>query len=944
MESLPNDSRIRRLGRARANLSEGDNGCAEFQLRPAPLRLGRRAHPNAVFHPAPKPVSPHRSPAHRSVTSGFSLRAGNGPQSPSQSTPSDEESDLSKQDDDEQASLRFEAMGSPYSDLTKSPPPTRAEKTSPLSQESLSESMPASTIIRRPIHELANIGNAKEQSDSYKGFNSWRSSAPALYQTPTEQRVGQVLAGHGTGTIERERHNVPPGGHSVRVLAEVKHTAHYTVAERRRLFEGRQVANPANAALPGVSGMASRKEASDGVGAAARQTFVKTTSAPASPVRQHCQGLAGPPASASHSNDPLAVDQSPQKIASSGVAKLRHSFEEPLGLVARQGVAQVTKTPQKPQSRVVCNKSPSKSATADSTGPGPSRAPVGTPSSNVFRTVAGTAHDLAIVRAHHNVHFSPVNTPGDRTDQVSSRLTPGQALHDRDTAPVSAARKSEGDQPQLLSSGAVKRGQRGQPPPVTPTRPPRSSVLRSSPVHYLLRSAKSNAGLEVPGMTEEGLVRSEPRKYHGMEKCQGTRSCPRKVADLCRLFDAPSTDHAPFSTPRRQKTGTGIPGFSEALSTPTLMNAKPKPRTADETEAKLTPSPGKLKLKGKIDGRPCNVTADERESPLKQKIHLFEDLSSSDAVDKITRARPRSQDSGVGGPVRQAEIGVTVRKSGTWRGKRAVGILRKISKSLDIHGPGDTQEVPLKNGSRAWLVGTADVQRPGKKIVKRRLKKQPPALVAGAAADSTPDKVSAAVQQQQQQQQHEQQEFRSAVAEPFSYEHQVTQMPESSWKGSTRRSLFKRKSLPFLKSMSALQDRNDTHNPKDVNSSKGSSAKLAPEAADVSSGHVMRGSAQGRTETLRRRFSASLSKAMNPFRSAPEAAAHSRGKRGSRTGAGTNSPVASEHRTASNSSSSNTAAVAVVGCNLQHPRPIRGSEVSLLIGLCEGMESKGKEV
>ncbi|KAL8416065.1 hypothetical protein RB596_006574 [Gaeumannomyces avenae] len=937
MESLLIDSRIRRLGRARANLSEGDNGCAEFQLRPAPLRLGRRVQPNAVFHHTPKLVSPRRSPARRSVTSGFSLRTSNGPPSPSHSTPpSDEESDLSEQDDDEQASLGIGAMGSPYSDLTKSPPPTRVEKTSPLSQESLSESMLASTIIRRPMQELANIGNVKEQSDSYKVFSSWRSSAPALDQTPTGQRSGQVLAGHGIGAMEKEGRHVPTGDLSVRMLAEVKHAAHYTVAERRRLFEGHQVPHPANAALSGVSGTAGRSRAPEGVGAAVRQTFVTTRSVPVSPARQHRQGLVEPPTTLSHTNGPLANGQSPLKITSSGIAKLRHSFEEPLGLAAQPSVARADKTPQRPQSRFVCDKSPSKPAVAESNDSGSSQAPASTPSSNVFKTVTETAHDLAIVRAHHNVHFSPVNTPGDRPGQVSSRPTPGQAPRDRDCAPVLAAHKPEGGQPQSLSSGAVRRGQRGQPPPVTPTRPVRrSSVLHSSPVHYLLRSARGNAGLEALGTTEEGLARSEPRSYHDVDKCQGTRSCPRKVADLCRLFDVPSTGHAPFSTPRRQKTGTGIPGSSEALPTSALKNAKPKLRTADEIESKPAPSPGKLKLQEKTNGRPCTVTTHEGESPLKQKIHLFEDLGSSDAVDEITATHPRPRDSGTGSPVKQAEIGVTVRKSGTRRGKRAVGILRKISKSLDIHGSRDTQEVPLKNGSQAWLVGTAAVQMPPKKIVKRRLKKQPPVLAAEAAADSTLDKASAAAQQN-----YEQQDFRSAVAELSSYERQMKQMPELGSKGSTRgRGLFKRKSLPFLKGIPSLQDSNDTHNPKDSNSSKGCSAKLAPGAAGVTSGLVTRGSVQGRAEILRRRFSASLSKAMNPFRSVPEAAPHPGGKRGAGSGPITNSPAASD-RTASKGSGSNIAAVSVVRCNLQHPKPIRGSEVSLLIGLCEEMGSK----
>ncbi|KLU83698.1 hypothetical protein MAPG_02749 [Magnaporthiopsis poae ATCC 64411] len=193
MESVPSDSRIRCLGRARANLSEGDNGRAEFQLRPAPLRLGRRTQPGDAFLLTPKLGSPRRSLARRSVTSGFSLRAGKGLRSPSQSiSPSDKESDLSKQDDDEQASPRLDALGSPYSDLTKSPPPTRAEKASPLSHQSLSESMPASTVIKRPIHDLARVGNAAQPSDSSKGFNSWRSSAPSPYQTLTGHRPGEA--------------------------------------------------------------------------------------------------------------------------------------------------------------------------------------------------------------------------------------------------------------------------------------------------------------------------------------------------------------------------------------------------------------------------------------------------------------------------------------------------------------------------------------------------------------------------------------------------------------------------------------------------------------------------------------------------------------------------------------------------------------------------------
>lgn len=487
----------------------------------------------------------------------------------------------------------------------------------------------------------------------------------------------------------------------------------------------------------------------------------------------------------------------------------------------------------------------------------------------------------------------------------------------------------------MLFSGAVRRRQLCRSPPVTPMGPMRRpSVLHSNPVHCLLRSAKSNAGLESL-RTAGGLVQSEPRNRYGRETPQGTRSCPRKVADLCRLFDAPSADHGISSTPRRQKAVTGIPAFSEALSIPTVASAKSETRASDEAEAKLASPPGKLRSEDKAGSCPFISADDEGASPLKQKIHMFEHLSSSDAVDKLSRARPKSRDSAANSPSRQIEVGITARRAGTWRGKRAVGILRKISKTLDIHCYGDTDEVPLKSEGQTGLGDTAEAQRPRKKLVKCRLKKQPPVRVAGVAFDSTPDEVPAVAQ--------EHLEFRSVVAELPSDEHQVSEMPELDSKVSTRRrGLFKRKSLSFLKGTTALEDRNDAHDAQEVHNSKGSSAKFIMGTAGTSPGNAARGPTLGRTETLRRRFSASISKAMNSFRSAPDAAAYPSGKRAARPGPRTNSSAASEQTTGSGSNSSNKAAVSVVRCNLQHPRPIRGSEVSLLIGLCEGMERKGQ--
>ncbi|KLU83697.1 hypothetical protein MAPG_02748 [Magnaporthiopsis poae ATCC 64411] len=481
----------------------------------------------------------------------------------------------------------------------------------------------------------------------------------------------------------------------------------------------------------------------------------------------------------------------------------------------------------------------------------------------------------------------------------------------------------------------MRRKQRCRSPPVTPMRPMRRSpVLHSSPVHFLLRSAGSNSGLESLGTTE-GLVQSEPRNRYGGEKLQGTRSCPRKVADLCRLFDAPSAGHGISSTPRRQKTVIRIPEFSEALSMPTVANVKSKTRTSGEVETKFASPPSKLGSGGKAEGRPCTSADGEGASPLKQKIHLFEDLSSSDAVDRLSGARRKTHHSAVGGPVGQVEVGTMWERAGTWRGKRAVGILRKISKTLDIHGYGDTEEVPLTSEGQTGFGDTAEAQRPRKKIVKRRLKRQPPDRLAGVAFGSTPDSTPAVAQ--------EQLECKNATAEVSSDERQVREVPALDSKVSTRRrGLFKRKSLPFLKGMSALQGYNGTRDTKEIHSSRGSSTKVVTGAAGASfrNMNVVRGPTHGRTETLRRRFSASISKAMNPFRSAPGAtASYPSGRRAARAGPRTNSSTTSEQTTGSGS---NKAAVSVVRCNLQHPRPIRGSEVSLLIGLCERMERKGR--
>ncbi|KAH8844981.1 hypothetical protein MCOR27_006546 [Pyricularia oryzae] len=83
--------------------------------------------------------------------------------------------------------------------------------------------------------------------------------------------------------------------------------------------------------------------------------------------------------------------------------------------------------------------------------------------------------------------------------------------------------------------------------------------------------------------------------------------------------------------------------------------------------------------------------------------------------------------------------------------------------------------------------------------------------------------------------------------------------------------------------------------------------------------------AKGRTSSLRRRFSSSLSRAMNPFRSHHGKKDDDGAGWGGQPGPGVSGGLAR--------------AVSVAKCDLEHPRPIRGSEMGQIIGMFEQQEA-----
>ncbi|TLD20306.1 hypothetical protein PspLS_08651 [Pyricularia sp. CBS 133598] len=289
----------------------------------------------------------------------------------------------------------------------------------------------------------------------------------------------------------------------------------------------------------------------------------------------------------------------------------------------------------------------------------------------------------------------------------------------------------------------------------------------------------------------------------------------------------------------------------------------------------------------------------------------------------------------------------------------SASLLRKFSRSLRS----EAQDNSNSPDEIREAVGTSIFRR---KIVKRRLQ-QPQHLklpyTLGNAGNS-----STALVQANQRDKH----VAGTDADTASYTRRVTSTRESGTSSVAKR-LLARRSMPFFNKSSQTNNQpytrpaessyspsfssgsvpapptprsRTTNSNTRSNASKysfaGSSTMSAPQprltklckSASFVTEHSTQSAPQplatetlanGRTSSLRRRFSSSLSRTINPFR--PH-----HGKKDVE-GAGWSS------QSGSGASGGSARAVSVARCDLEHPRPIRGAEMGQIIGMFEQQEA-----
>ncbi|QBZ63665.1 hypothetical protein PoMZ_05351 [Pyricularia oryzae] len=581
---------------------------------------------------------------------------------------------------------------------------------------------------------------------------------------------------------------------------------------------------------------------------------------------------------------------------------------------------------------------------------------ISTPSSMVHKESAGTHSRPAIQSSFSD---SP------------NAAWPGNLLSARGLDYKLRSRLSE---PALVRSGQKKPSSVGghpgytTPVPVTPQRPvTKSSVLHSSPVHHLMRSANTVSSRHSIATTDRHATTGGASQSGGTSHKLGAQSCPNRVAELRRLFDngkpvgpnlGPSSrwkETSVAAAPHSKFSGSGAPVFRlPQLAGPKRpggpLFSPVKNLSANEFGNHYGHGPG------------SNDGVSPGTSPLKQKITLFENMSTPD---NIHHSSPSQQVRTYDGAIEDSGRKDTPHGDDSLRNKASqmlhpigsASLLRKLSRSLRS----ETQDNSKEPDMIKEAAGTSRFRR---QIAKCRLQQpqypKPPYTLENAGHSGT------ALVQVNQGDKHAPESHNDTA----SYIRRVTSTREPSTSSVAKR-LLSRRSMPFFNksvhknnqpytrpaesyspsfSGSGLApptpSARTTNSNSRSNASKysfaGNSTMSAPQprltklcnSASFVTEHSTQSApqplaaetlAKGRTSSLRRRFSSSLSRAMNPFRSHHGKKDDDGAGWGGQPGPGVSGGLAR--------------AVSVAKCDLEHPRPIRGSEMGQIIGMFEQQEA-----
>ncbi|TLS27482.1 hypothetical protein PpBr36_05446 [Pyricularia pennisetigena] len=550
---------------------------------------------------------------------------------------------------------------------------------------------------------------------------------------------------------------------------------------------------------------------------------------------------------------------------------------------------------------------------------------------------------------------------------------PGSLLSVRDLDYKLRSRLSE---PALTRSGQKKPSNFGghpgytTPVPVTPQRPAtKSSVLQSSPVHHPLRSANTASSRHSIATTDRIVMTGGASQSGGTSyKPKEVKSCPNRVADLRRLFDHGSPvgpDLGPSS--RWKETSAAAAPHSTFSGSKAPVFRLPRPAGHGFPAGHLF-SPVKNLSANDFGNRyghgPGSDGISPGASPLKQKITLFENLSTPES---LYHSSPSQQVKTYDGAIEDSGMQDTPHGDDSLRKKAnqmlhpigSASLLRRFSRSLRS----ETQDSLKDTYTIREGAGTSRIRR---KIVECRLQ-QPQHPKLPHTLDNSGHSGTALFQANQRDK-----NVPDTDIDTVSYIHGVKSMRESGTSSVAKR-LLARRSMPFFNKSVHTNDQpytrpvGSTYSPSlssgsgpapptpsarttnsnsRSNASKysfaGSSTMSAPQPRLTklcnSASFMTENSTQsapqplatetvakGRTSSLRRRFSSSLSRAINPFR--PH---HGKKDVDGAGWSGHSGPGASGGA---------SRAVSVAKCDLEHPRPIRGAEMGQIIGMFERQEA-----
>ncbi|KAI6363517.1 hypothetical protein MCOR25_005876 [Pyricularia grisea] len=449
---------------------------------------------------------------------------------------------------------------------------------------------------------------------------------------------------------------------------------------------------------------------------------------------------------------------------------------------------------------------------------------------------------------------------------------------------------------------------------------------------------------------------------------KGAQSCPTRVADLRRLFDdgkPVGPDLGPSSRWKESSIAAAPRSTFSGLRAPVFR--LPQPAGPKRPGGPLFSPVKNLSTNnfGSNYGHgPGSDGISPGASPLKQKITLFENMSTPES---LHQSSPSQQVKTYDGAIEDSDRKDMSRGDDSLRKKASqmlhpigsAGILRKLSRSL-------RNEMQDNSKDPDTIRDVAGSSRFRRKIVKRRLQQpkhpKPPYTLDNAGRSST---ALVPVKQRDKN-------VPESGTDTASYVHRVNSTKESGGSSVAKR-LLTRRSMPFFNKSVHASDQlykrpvgssyspsfssgsvpapptpsaRTTNSNTRSNASKysfaGSSAMSAPQprliklsnSASFVTEHSTQSApqplateilARGRTSSLRRRFSSSLSRAINPFRP------HHGKKDGD--GAGW------VGQSGSGASGGLTRAVSVAKCDLEHPRPIRGAEMGQIIGMFEQHEA-----